>query len=372
MPFSLGHRPQLPQRGTCRSRRSRHAQTKRTSARTYKTADESPQRSPASTAHRQRRDHRRRRTQPHSRHAGQQQQHVRIHHAQHQQHGPPQRAMAAHHRSPAWRSSRRISTRSCSAAHSAISATIRRANRGSRHSCTPADRRATLARCAADNRTAPSLSDELESGTGQIGSRAIRDTGSPSTRAICLEVHLLPFQVSVRPRRDSGRGLFAAIPSRHVTLLNDERPAVPRSKDDGRVSHLAATNRPHMTPSGATNRCASPSRQRPSTLGPEHRSATGGVDDQPGEMARPSMKEGTGQSALRLSVARTEAVSQPERRPAPARPERRQIAPDKPGKITNDPAEIVNTNRPNNRQRSRRTQPTARTTPTQNRAKTRC
>ena len=104
----------------------------------------------------------------------------------------------------------------------------------------------------------------------------------------------------------------------------------------------------------------------PDPCGPEHRSATGGVDDQPGEMARPPMKEGTGQSTLRLPVARTESrLSARAPDPPPLAQNDATSLRTSPGKITNDPAEIVNTNRPDNRQRSRRTQPTARTTPTQ-------
>ena len=123
-----------------------------------------------------------------------------------------------------------------------------------------------------------------------------------------------------------------------------------------------------MTPTGATNRCASPRPPAalPDPCGPEHRSATGRVDDQPGEMARPPMKEGTGQSTLRLPVARTESrLSARAPDPPPLAQNDATSLRTSPGKITNDPAEIVNTNRPDNRQRSRRTQPTARTTPTQ-------
>jgi hypothetical protein len=51
--------------------------------------------------------------------------------------------------------------------------------------------------------------------------------------------------------------------------------------------------------------------------------------------------------------------------PAPARPERRHIAPDKPRQDHQRPRRNRQHHRPNNRERSKRTQPTARTTPTQ-------
>jgi hypothetical protein len=115
------------------------------------------------------------------------------------------------------------------------------------------------------------------------------------------------------------------------------------------------------------HRCASRGRERPyqtpAGLNTDQLLAWSTISQ--ARHARP-LKEGTGQSTLRLPVARTESrLSARAPDPPPLAQNDATSFRTSPGKITNDPAEIVNTNRPENRQRSRRTQPTARTTPTQ-------
>jgi hypothetical protein len=104
-----------------------------------------------------------------------------------------------------------------------------------------------------------------------------------------------------------------------------------------------------MTPIGAADRCTSPRPPAalPDLCGPEHRPATSRVDDHPGEGPDSPMKTGTGQSALRLPAARTESrLSARAPDPPPlAQNDATSLRPS-PGKITNDPAEIINTNPP--------------------------
>jgi hypothetical protein len=68
----------------------------------------------------------------------------------------------------------------------------------------------------------------------------------------------------------------------------------------------------------------------PDPCGPEHRPATGRVDDQPGEMPDPNERgDGSKHPSTPRSENRKPSLSQ-SARPAPARPERRHIALDKP------------------------------------------
>jgi hypothetical protein len=85
------------------------------------------------------------------------------------------------------------------------------------------------------------------------------------------------------------------------------------------------------------------------------------------------MKEGTGQSALRLPVARTDSrLSADAPNPPPLAQNDAPSLRTSPGKITNDPTEIVDTNQLGVQQRSEQTQLTARTASAQTQAKTRC
>ena len=98
------------------------------------------------------------------------------------------------------------------------------------------------------------------------------------------------------------------------------------------MSQLAATNRPHVTPTGATNRCASPGRQRP------YQTPAGLNTDQLPAVSTISQArwpdpdergDGSEHPSTPCSENRKPSLSQ-SARPAPARPERRHIAPDKP------------------------------------------